>query len=201
MYLLSLRFLGAITLSVAFLYLFANLIRYTSKYFEKRVFLSQQGFPTTYLLLYANSSFSSQYKRLFREAVSTRFRIRLLTEIEETKDPAEAARVLSDAMRQVLNEVRGAPLIEKLNVGYGFGRNLVGGSFFGLLFSVLNVVLSIIVIHSRPLLIVSCALGAFYLTILLFHRVILRQNGEAFARAVISEYVGRHTTPTQNSIA
>ncbi len=53
---LTLKFLGAVSLSAAFLYFYSQFLRFTSKWFERRYFTSRRGFPTTYFMLYEDNS-------------------------------------------------------------------------------------------------------------------------------------------------
>ena len=76
-YLLSLKFYGGVTLSVVFLYFYAQVIRITSKYFENKYFVKNLGFPTTYLMTYADGTFSKYYKDKYRERVKKHFDIDL----------------------------------------------------------------------------------------------------------------------------
>ena len=76
-YILNLNFLGTVTLGVVFLYFYAQVIRTASKFFEKRYFLSGRGFPTTYLMLYGDGTFSRNYKDAYRARAAKAFQITL----------------------------------------------------------------------------------------------------------------------------
>ena len=81
-YLLSLKFYGGITLSIVFLYFYAQVLRITSKIIEKKPFHDTAGLPTTYLMMYADDTFSKSYKDKYRQLVKKRFNIDLLNESE-----------------------------------------------------------------------------------------------------------------------
>ncbi len=98
-FLLSVEFLGKITLAVVLLYFYAHIGRCISKSYERKYFLDSDGFPTTYLMLYSNTLFSDEYKDKYRRLIMKDFNIALKTISEESKDKAEAVRLLNEASK------------------------------------------------------------------------------------------------------
>lgn len=72
-FLLSIKFYGGVTISVVALYFYAQIIRIASKYFENKYFIDNLGFPTAYLMTYADSTFSKSYKTKYREPLEWRY--------------------------------------------------------------------------------------------------------------------------------
>ena len=70
---LSLKFLRGVTFSIAFLYVYSLTIREISKYFQRQYFTGDKanGFPTTYLMTYTDSTFSNSYKDKYRKLVGS----------------------------------------------------------------------------------------------------------------------------------
>ncbi len=188
-YLLSLKFYGGVTLSVVFLYFYAQVIRITSKYFENKYFVKNLGFPTTYLMTYADGTFSKYYKDKYRERVKKHFDIDLLNEDEEVSNTTEACMRLNEATKQVILKVKDGPLVKKQNIWYGFVRNLIGGATFSIIFCIINIITGVTVHKSDLLIISSVILLVFYIAIFLFRKPILKQNAEAYANQLISEFI------------
>ena len=107
-FILSLKFLGGITISIALLYIYSLAIREVSKRFERRYFTGgdAKGFPTTYLMTYADKTFSDSYKNKYRQVVLKRFDFELLNKEGEKADPVEAKRRLNEAAGLVRQEIR-----------------------------------------------------------------------------------------------
>lgn len=188
-YILSLRFLKSITLGVVFLYFFAQLIRTASKLLEKQYFLHGKGFPTTYLMLYGDNTFSRDYKDAYRKRVGDLSEMALPTEEDEVTDLAETQKRLTEVTKFVILRVGRGQLVFKHNVWYGFFRNLVGGAFFALAFCMLNVVIGAIILENSTLWVSSLVLMVCFAFILLWRRPILVQHAEAYAKQLIAEFI------------
>ena len=80
-------------------------------------------------------------------------------------------------------------LVKKHNVWYGFFRNLIGGSIYGSLFCVSNIVIALALPNKAILIWASSVLLLLYVVVFLFRRAILVQNGEAYAKQLISEFI------------
>lgn len=188
-FLTSLKFWGTISLSVVVLYFYAQVIRITSKYFENKFFISKQGFPTTYLMLYTDNTFSKDYKNIYRKRVYDKFKIALLDEQAENQDTSEARRRLAEAEKQVILEVGNGKLVKKHNIWYGFSRNLIGGSIYSMLFCVFNIALGFFYLKNYLLVSISIILFIFYLMWFVFRKQILFQNAIAYAKQLLAEFI------------
>lgn len=188
-YLLSVNFLKETTFSLIFLYLFSQVIRVSSKRFEESLFTNADGFPTTYLLTYENDTFSSSYKDKFRENIKRDFKLDLLNKDEELLDLKEANRRITESIALVRLKIGNGKLVLQHNIWYGFFRNLIGGSIYAILFSIIGCILSITIIPNIILLNCSLTLLLLYSIIIFFRKAILIQNAEAYAKQLISEYM------------
>ena len=188
-YILDLRFLGKLSLSLVFLYFFAQLIRVTSKFFEHRYFTGGKGFPTTYLMTYKDKTFSSAYKDKYRGRIKKFFDLDLLNEKEESNDNEEARRRLNEVTKHVVLKVSDGKLVKKHNIWYGFFRNLAGGIIYSVVFCMINISVSIFIIKNSILTIVSFVLLICFLFVLILNKRILIQNGEAYAKQLIAEFM------------
>ncbi len=165
------------------------IIRVTSKFFEKHYFTDAEGFPTTYLMTYKDQTFSAQYKDTYRVKIFELFNLQLLDANDEKKDIVEARRRLNEATKHVILKVRSGYLVNKHNVWYGFFRNLIGGSIYSSIFCVLNLLIGFFVLNNITLIIVSFVLLIPYAAVLIFHKPILFQNGDAYAKQLIGEFM------------
>jgi hypothetical protein len=148
-----------------------------------------KGFPTTYLLTYDDSTYSDYYKDRYREAIKNKFKIDLLNKQQETVDPIEAKKRLSEATRQVIVFIADGKLVKKHNIWYGFFRNLIGGSIFSMLFCIANAICYIFIIRDQVLLVSTIVLCIMFLIIFLFRKPIIVQNAEAYANKLVSEFM------------
>lgn len=190
-YILSLRFLGTITFGAIFLYLYSQLIRTVSKAVEARCFLGRRGFPTTYLLLYEDDSYSIRYKTEFRTRAERTFGIPLPTEKDERANPDEAKRRLHEIRKHVILHIGEGYLVLKHNIWYGFFRNLVGGAIFASILSVLNICVGIVALRSTTLWATSTVLLICFVFIVVWRKSILTEHGESYARQLIAEFMER----------
>lgn len=188
-YLLSLKFYGGTTLSIVFLYFYAQVLRITSKIIEKKHFQNKTGFPTTYLMMYADNTFSKSYKDKYRQLVKKQFDIDLLSESEETTDITEARKRLNEATQLIRLKIKEGHLVSKQNIWYGFVRNLVGGAIYSIIFCVMNIIVGSIWYKNPILVISSIILLVIYAIMFLFRKQIIIQNAEAYANQLIAEFM------------
>lgn len=191
-YILNLKFLGGLTLGIVFLYFYAQLIRTASKFLEKRYFLEARGFPTTYLMLYSDSSFSRNYKDAYRERAAKAFGLALPTEEDEKEDLLETKKRLHEITKHIILQMGNGHLILKHNVWYGFFRNLVGGALFSSLFCLLNIYIGAVVVKNPTLWASSIALLVCFVFLLVWRKPILVQHAEAYAKQLIAEFMEKN---------
>jgi hypothetical protein len=185
----SFKFFGYVSMSFVWLYFYAQLIRSTAKSFEKAYFHKTRGFPTTYFMLYSDSECSDAYKDAFRKRVKKAFGFELLTKSEEATNPLEAMRRLNDITKKLILRVGEGVLVGKHNQWYGFIRNLVGGSVFGLIGGIVAFILGQTILQNSILAYAAVALCVVYAAILLFRRPLIIQHAEAYARQLHAEFM------------
>ncbi len=190
-FVLQFKFLGELSFSLVFLYLYAQIIRTTSKFLEERYFTKAKGFPTTYLMSYENRVFSESYKDKYRERIASCFNLELLDADKEKEEPEEAKKRLDEVVKHVILKVGDGKLVGKHNIWYGFFRNLIGGSFYSTTFCLLNIGVGYFLINNPILVIPSGVILILNATILFFRKKILIQNGEAYAKQLIAEFMSQ----------
>ena len=189
----SVKFLSGITFSLVFLHFYSLIIREISKYFERYYFTGgkTQGFPTTYLMTYANSAFSDGYKDKYRQLILQRFDFKLLSKEEEKADPIEAKKRLNEAAGFVRQEIQEGYLVLWQNICFGSFRNLIGGTTISMPFCIIGILLGWYVVEDNEILFLFLgSLFFLYLVIFLFRKRILIHNGEAYAERLFLEFIG-----------
>lgn len=198
-FILSLKFLGRVTFSVAFLYIYSLVIREVSKHFQRKYFTgdSARGFPTTYLMMYSDNTFSNNYKDKYRKLISNQFGFELLNKEEEEANLIEAKKRLNEATDLVKAEIQDGYLVLKHNIWFGFYRNFIGGTIISMFFCIAGILLGWYFVEDNKALIFMLGVLFFiYFLIFLFRRSILVRNGEAYAKQLISEFiVGKASRP------
>ena len=183
---------GSITLSLALLHFYSLAIREISKYFQRQYFTGKgaKGFPTTYLMTYSDSTFSDSYKDKYRKHISNRFNFELLSKEDESTDIIEAKKRLNEATGLVKAEIQGGYLVLAHNIGFGFFRNLIGGTIISMPVCITGILLGWFLIENSKVMISILAIIFFpYLLLFLFRRSILVHNGEAYAQKLFDEFI------------
>lgn len=188
-YLLSLKFFGYLSMSFICLYFYAQIIRTTAKFFENRYFQKKRGFPSTYFMLYSDTTCSDAYKDEFRRRVKKTFGFQLSTKDEEQTNTGEATRRLNDITKRIILHVGDGVLVGKHNQWYGFARNLVGGSVYGAVGAALTFALGKWVLNQNTLAYTSICLCIPYALLFLFRRSVIVQHAEAYARQLHAEFM------------
>ena len=192
-FILSLKFLGGMTFSIAFLYVYSLTIREISKYFQRQYFTGNRakGFPTTYLMTYADRTFSDSYKDKYRKLILNRFNFELLNKEEEEANLIEARKRLDEAAGLVRPEIKGGYLVLQHNIWFGFCRNFIGGSIISMLLCIVGILAGIFFTEdNKVLFLILGVLFFLYLVVFLFRKPILVHNGEAYAKQLFSEFMG-----------
>lgn len=190
-FLLSLQFAGSITISVVFLYFYSQIIRMTSKHFTDKYFCKEKGLPTTYYMMFNDSHYSKEFKTRFREKIMNKFNFSLLNEEQEGKQKKEAKKRLDETIEMVRVNLDDRLLLKKHEIWYGFFRNLISGSIFGAIFSLLNIILGFFVFKNLVLIIVSAVLIVFYCLYFCQHRTFLFRAAEEYARRLLAEFMSQ----------
>lgn len=188
-FVISLKIFGYVSMSFIGLYFYAQLIRSTAKSFERVYFHKKRGFPTTYFMLYSDAECSDAYKDEFRQRVKKTFGFQLCSKDEERANPVEATRRLNDITKRIILHVGDGVLVGKHNQWYGFSRNLVGGSLYGVIGTVITYTLGNWVFNQPVLAYAAIPLCIIYGAILLFRRPLIVQHAEAYTRQLHAEFM------------
>lgn len=167
--------------------IFANLTAGLSKLYQKKYFRDGMSFPTTSLMLYKDPVYSDEYKDAFREKVKRLFNLSLASKEQEKIDEIRAVQSLNAAIEYVKQFIYEG-LVHTQNIRYGFMRNFVGASIFGLTFSLLSFIAGI-VINSGPLLIISTAFVILFGAILIFKKHLIYEAAEAYAKELLANFL------------
>lgn len=119
-YILGLKFACNLTLGGVILYFYSQIIRTIAKVLERKYFLEKRGFPTTYLMLYDDRSFSTSYKDAYRAKIKKVFKLDLPTDGDERENIAETIKRLNETTKQLILYVGNGRLVLEHNVWYGF---------------------------------------------------------------------------------
>jgi len=188
-YIMGLTFLGGITISIVFIYVYSQVIRLISKLFERKYFINRDGFPTTYLMLYSNKVYSDIYKDKYRHKVKKYFDFNLLDKNEEFSNIEESKKRLNEVTKQIILLIKDGQLVKLHNIWYGFFRNLIGGLPIAIFICVINIIIGVFI--NLDLIIFSSILLILYSIVIGFHKKILILNAEAYANQLISEFLSK----------
>lgn len=193
-FILSLKIIEieGLTFSFVLLYIYSLIIREISKFFQRQYFTGNKanGFPTTYLMTFADNSFSDSYKEKYRKLISERFGFDLLNKEEEIADPSDAQKRLNEATGFVKLDVKNGYLVLKHNVWFGLFRNLIGGTLVAMPLCIIGVFVGWCVVEDNKVLILILGFLFFLnLIVFLFRKPILKYNGEAYAKQLFSEFM------------
>ncbi len=194
-FILSIKLFGieGLTFSIIFLFFYSLVIREISKYFQRKYFTSDEakGFPTTYLMTYADGTLPDCYKDKLRELISVQFNFELSNKEEEEADPIEARKRLDVAIGLVRQEIQDGYLVLKHNIWFGFWRNFIGGTIISMFFCVIGILGGVFLVEDKNVQIYFLSvLFLIYLGIFLFRKPILIYNGELYATQLFSEFIG-----------
>ena len=183
------QIVGTLTLSTILLYPLAQIVRFFGKRIEELHFTKKHGLPSTYLMMYANSTFSNAFKNDFRRCVKERLGIRLPTRTQEAKDPLEAKKRMDEAIAQIVAIVRHKGLLPHHNLWYGFVRNFSGGLVVSIAFCLLNLAVAHFFEVDTHLSTVSITLLFLYGVLFALHKPILIRFSEDYARQLFAEFL------------
>lgn len=110
--------------------------------------------PTTDLLIYEKSIFSTQQIDNIRNKICTDFTISIPPKDQQVES-VELRKTITDAVRQIREKTRANAILLDYNIRYGFCRNLLGGLSIGILFTfalIVTVFFNIIPLSIAPVI-------------------------------------------------
>lgn len=146
------------------------------------------NFPTTNLLLFEDSVLSRNIKLAIREKINNDFHFELMNEDQEHKDIVEARRLIKDAVGFIRTYVGKGRMTHQYNIGYGFMRNLIGGSLWAVIGCIGSAITYGLKKNWEPMSVF--VLGAFiFFSLLIFKDRILSKYAHQYAVTLFNEYV------------
>jgi len=184
-FLAGLKFAGNITISIAVLYFVSQINRLVSKtFFEKE----EIYMPTTDFLLLNNSEYSEEYKQKIYKKLENEFDLKIPSKLTQKENELNTRKRIAEAVSLARKRVGSGKLLLQHNIEYGFWRNLVGGSIFAILFSVIILYLSYAE-NNYTFLVVSTILLVIFLIILFCNKFFIDRAGKMYAKVLIQEYM------------
>lgn len=186
----AIRWVSELSMPVVFIISFAFANRTMSKMvIENRNFKGEMRLPTTNILLFITGYYSDHYLNKIHNKIYHDFGIKLLSKVEESRDEEEARKRVMEAVSLIIEKVKNGRLVLQRNIEYGFFRNLIGGSIFAVVFSLLSASFFYFFYPNNLALVLSIIGFLGYGLILLFHKSILNWLGDLYAKKLIQEYM------------
>lgn len=173
-------------LSLAIIYLVVQINRMAGKGLEAIVFRHELSFPTTKLLMPADTRLSPSYKKSLIEKIRKDFHIDL-TGLEQSDNSILRLHELRDAIALVRSKMKSGHLVLQHNAEYGFIRNLFGGSFVAFPISVAAIMFALP--PSGTMFYLSLGLAIAYLFVIIIGKFAMKWYGFLYAKILFSEYL------------
>ena len=107
----------------------------------------------------------------------------------ELEDELTARKLITVAVDRIRDKVGDGRIVLQYNMGYGFMRNLVAGSFLAVMPSFVIFVLGVQMGWRSGECFVGVMLSLFYIIVLLISKPVLRFLAGLYAKTLISEYM------------
>ena len=189
---LAVKWIGNVSVSVAFQFAWAMLVREIGKRYEEKYFECQKRLPSVYFLMKADSMFSDEFMQRLRGKVLSDFNLKL------PKKVTEDDRIYSDIAKMVLEKVKYVKEVVRHNAWYGFYRNLFSGGILGLILSVVMIMAGVAQKQSYSIW-GGAILSVVYLAMFLLKRKVITSNGERFARQMYYSYLNLDSSKQQTA--
>lgn len=191
-YILGIKFLSTISLSLILLFFLSEFGRSIAKgIFEYLYFNDEMSMPTTLFMLYKDNTYSDEYKNLFRKSVKTDFGLVLAGRKQESNDELDAKRKIVECMAFVRRKLKENKFLLQHNVEYGAMRNAIGGSVIGLIVCIWNVYFFSSVFPNVLATNISYFLLCVDILLLICSRLIMKLYGRSYAKILFREYLGQ----------
>lgn len=174
--------------TVIALFLAADTVRNFGKRLEQKVFSNEFEFPTTYLLLHSNETFTKEKRRQIHTKMGSDFGCTISTSKEEQENLGLAKQRLKEAVGLVRQKVENGRLLLQYNIRYGFWRNLIGVVPVSILLSTVGCIVTFLD-GNLGMYIFFSVLFTFYGSIYVFRESLLRFFGEQYAEQLFLEYL------------
>lgn len=190
--LLAWKIASDVTVSIAILYLVAQINRLLSKeFYEKRIFQTGLYLPTTCYLMHSDVSLSDYMTRQVHDKIKRDFGIDIPSPQEEERDEGGSRQLIKESVSLIRMRVGKGQLVHQHNIEYGFARNFVGGSILGMGASIVAMAIFLWVYPDTIAASVSAFLLIIYAVVLLLGEKIIRSFGINYCEVLIQEYLAQ----------
>jgi hypothetical protein len=187
---LGLKLFSAVTISTISIAFLAEFSRAISKQLFQRVMYQDELYmPTTELMLYADTTYSEDFKNRFRDCVLKDFKITLPTAAEEALIMNESRRRIAESITSVRKKLHGNPFLLQHNIEYGAIRNSLGGAILAVILSGLNGLLFSRYVPNPFAVRISIVLVVVYATWIVIGPWLVRIYGRSYAKILFREYM------------
>ena len=171
-------------------WVWAQIVRLSSKLIEEVVFNHELNFPTTNLLLWSNDDLPRSVKTSVHKSLRLEFDVKLLDEAEEMRCEVEARKLIAIAVKKMRDKMRDGRIILQYNILYGFVRNTTIGSVYSFLASLIVLYAGALEGVNSMTFCVGVFLSGFYLLAIMCAKPLWTYTGGLYARTLINEYLG-----------
>lgn len=191
-YILGVKFLSTISLSLILLFFLSEFGRSLAKgIFEFLYFNDEMSMPTTIFMLYKDNTYSDEYKNLFRKKIKTDFGLVLADREQESNNELDAKRKIVECMAFVRKKLKENKFLLQHNIEYGALRNAVGGAVIGIILCIWNVYFFSSVFPNALATKISYFLLGVYALLLICSRLIMKLYGRSYGKILFREYLGK----------
>jgi hypothetical protein len=178
-----------LVLSAALIFLLVQINRLVAKeVFQRFYFKDELYMPSTNYLLQNSTFYPLQIKNNIRSKIKEKFQIDLVDVESENTDENNARRIITMAVSQIRNSLRGNTMLLQHNIEYGFWRNLIGGSLVALIISIIILIYGCTQ-HLSSHRSVGLICSIIYLLPVVFSSVIIRYYGKYYAKILYEQFL------------
>lgn len=178
--------LAGVPIWAVLVYLLTQINRFISKTF----FEDKNNFPTLQMLTPSSKKMSQQMRSKISEKVQSDFGLTLPNIHDEEIDPEETKTRIKEIVGFIINKVGSGKLLLQHNIEYGFIRNLIGGSVFAGIISLISIFIFHNILPNKVAYIFSIVLTIGYVLPVLFSQKIISNYSQEYAEKLFREYLG-----------
>lgn len=186
---ISVKFLGEFTILAAIIFLYSQFNRFVGKIIEDLIFCDENQMPITQLLLCSDKKYSLELKHEVHKKIKKDFNLTLFDLDDELNDERSARTKIVEAVALIRTKTRKSELLFQHNYEYGFIRNLVGGSLFGLVISLVNLIVFSRLFHNTTAFNLSIASSVSFFVLICIGVPLIKYMGYKYAKVLLHEYL------------
>lgn len=180
---------GDISITIAAMLFLIQVNRFLSKEFLQRNYFNDElKMPTTDFLLHSNLEYSDDFKKIIREKIFNKYNIKLSDMIEEGADEQTARKKIKEAVGLIRVTLQGNEMLLNHNIEYGALRNLLGGCFHSIIFSIGLIIFKYFEPTKPPNLSYPIILFVIYTLLLIFSKWLMKRYGDNYAKILFQEF-------------